>query len=761
MKQLNQSIKDRLIQCRLFAALSEKELSLILEEADISFLKEGEHLHTEGDNSNSVSYIIEGKFSVFIRDKTNQMKQLAILDKQAIVGESALFFKGKRVANVKALTEAIVINIPDTQFKKLLYSNFHFKEEITKISLDRMKENFGTLYFKSFFPEASDSLVKILINKMELIDVFKGETLYEKGDESDGIYFLVRGRLKTNLFDPAVQENRDTYFTPGETIGEIGVFSEKNREITVVATRNSYVLKLPIDALSEIKKEHPSITDILLKIMMKRVENVRKGNQYFLNPKTIAIVPLHNTLNTDAFLKNLSQAVSDNDQTSKIADLQFVHQKLNIENFQGITKEDPQYFYLNSMFSAIEKEYDFCFYVVDQKLDVWSKYCLDNADEIILLADSKNSPELTDFENKHLTVNSNEKTPKRLILVHSEELVQPRHTSKWLIPRELLMHHHIKESFRNKDMSRLARFISNQAIGLVLSGGGGRGNAHVGVFDALIDLDIPIDYIGGTSQGSLISATYNAYQFNKNIVERSIRAFQKTFTFDYTLPMVSIFSAKTLERALEVAFGNIQIEDLWTPYFCVSSNLSKNEPCFHRMGRLATAVRSSISLPGIFPPVVIDGDIHVDGGLIFNLPIRPLKEFIRGGTIIASFVIEKEEAQTYELSSLSLSGWRYLWNKFKLFGSGPKISVPGIASILYHSGTVASNYEQIVHEKHSGADLIIKPPVGHFATMNFDQLDEIRAIGYKSTMEGLSYLEKTANETWKHLLKEKHSKTDE
>lgn len=751
-------LKDKLIQCDLFACLSDQQLFSILGEAEILFMKKGDYLHREGEIGDFVSYIFEGEFTVFMHDKDNNVKELATIQKNAIVGESSIFFKGKRVASVVALNDAVVFNISETLIRKLLHANQQFKAELKKTSLERMKDNFGTIYFKLFFPEANDTLIKAVTEKMELIDINKGDILYEEGDLSDSLYFLVRGRLKTHLFDPSVQESRDIYFTPGETIGDVTAFSNENRDATVRALRNSYVLKLSINALNEIKKEHPSLTDILLKISMQKVKNVQQGDQHFLNPKTFAIVPLHKSLDPEEFLRKLSESITNINHTAKIADIEFVNQRLNVENFQKISHADPQYFHLNSMFSTIEKDHNFCFYVVDKSLDAWSKYCLDNADEIILLADSTKRPDLTPFEKKHFSTNQNNETPKRLILIHPDETVQPTNTLEWLNQRQVLIHHHIKESLEENDINRLLRFISNQAIGIVLSGGGNRGNAHLGVCDALIEQEIPFDFIGGTSYGSFVAAMYTARQFKREDIDPAFRAFQKTFKFDYTLPVVSLFSGKSLEKSLETAFGDIQIEDMWTPFFCVSCNLSKSEPHFHRTGRLATAVRASISLPGIFPPVIMNGDVLVDGGLIFNLPIHPMKEFIRGGRIIASFVIEEEEEESNKFSGLSLSGWRYLWNQFSPFSSKSNISIPNIGSILYRAGTVSSTYEQNIHEKRNHADLMIKPPVGHFKSMDYEQLDEIRIIGYQETIDCLKNLKKISRETWNRL-KGKYTET--
>jgi len=742
-KQVDKNgIKDKLLQCDLFNCLSDDQFSLILEEGKISILDKGEFLYSKGEEGNSISYILKGSVTVFSQEPHFPKNVLAELHEHDIVGETAIFFKGKRGANVVAESGLIVFTLSDTLVRKLLNDNGRFKGEIRKISLQRMKENFAAHYFMSYFPEIGSSVVQTLIKNIELITIQKGETLYEKGDPCDSLYFLVRGRLEAKLFDQTVRQVKDLFFTSGETIGEIGAFSKRVRDVTVKATRNSFVLKLSMDAFNEIKKEHPSITEMLLKIFMQKLEDIRNGNHRYLNPKTVAVIPLHPSLDIEGFINKLSLAFSGLNYTSLIADLNYVENRFNIDNFSGVSVNDPQYIFLNSMFSKLEKDHDFCFYLVNQQSNAWTRYCLDNADEIVLLADSTSVPDLTSLEIDLSDSIRDEITPKRLILVHPENVLHPKGTSKWLSERSVLQHHHIKETFQEEDISRLSRFISNHAVGLVLSGGGARGNAHIGVCDALIDNDIPIDFIGGTSHGALIGAIYDAYCFKQDIINPLMKKFLRGFSFDLTLPLVSLVSAKSLEKVLEEIFGDIQIEDLWIPFFCVSSNLTRSEPRFHTRGGLARAVRASTSIPGIFPPVIEDGEILVDGGLINNLPIRPMRELLRGGTVIASFVTQEIDNEESLLPNLSLSGWKYLLHQLNLLPSKSDISVPNIASLLIRSGTVSSTYEQNVHEKQDGPDLMIKPSVGHFKTLKYDQIEEIRKIGYQSTVDALPELKK-------------------
>ncbi|EQD48475.1 cyclic nucleotide-binding protein, partial [mine drainage metagenome] len=102
---------------------------------------------------------------------------------------------------------------------------------------------------------------------------------------------------------------------------------------------------------------------------------------------------------------------------------------------------------------------------------------------------------------------------------------------------------------------------------------------------------------------------------------------------DYTLPFVSLVSGRKVSRMLFEAFGELAIEDLPLSFFCVSSNLTTGHPYVHRRGELWRALRASVSVPGVLPPVVNAGQVLVDGGAMNNLPVDVMLELGRGPVI--------------------------------------------------------------------------------------------------------------------------------
>jgi predicted acylesterase/phospholipase RssA len=283
------------------------------------------------------------------------------------------------------------------------------------------------------------------------------------------------------------------------------------------------------------------------------------------------------------------------------------------------------------------------------------------------------------------------------------------------------------------DFERLARCLAGTAIGLVLGGGGARGFAHLGVLRALAESGVPVDWVGGTSIGGIIAALVAQGVQPEEALARCRRHFQSLR--DPTLPLVALLAGRRIRARLEDAFGGIAIEDLPLPYFCVSTNLTRAAQALHERGPLARAIRASISLPGILPPMRLDADLHVDGGLVNNLPIDVMAGKPEIGAVIAVDVGAELEMGAPAGFEPELSGWRVLWERFA--PRPGRARPPTIMSVLTRSSFVASVYW--ARERHTAeqASLYLRVPVADLRLLAFERIDDIAARGYDATREAI------------------------
>ena len=192
--------------------------------------------------------------------------------------------------------------------------------------------------------------------------------------------------------------------------------------------------------------------------------------------------------------------------------------------------------------------------------------------------------------------------------------------------------------------ARLARRLVGRALGVVLSGGGARGFAHIGALAELEADGIEVDRYGGCSMGSFIAAMAAAGWSPRDIRDRCHEELVRRSPFnDYTLPRVALIRSRKAARMFDRLFGELTIEELAKPLFTVSADLLSSRLVVHRRGSLTEAVGASMSIPGLVPPLSRSGRLLVDGGVLNNLPIDAMADSGEG-PIVAVDVVRRLEA---------------------------------------------------------------------------------------------------------------------
>jgi len=165
----------------------------------------------------------------------------------------------------------------------------------------------------------------------------------------------------------------------------------------------------------------------------------------------------------------------------------------------------------------------------------------------------------------------------------------------------------------------------------VSEGSGGEGVR----WRAMAEAGIPIDMVGGTSIGSFMGAVW-ADEIDVTRVRRRAREWCMDTAgllkklLDLTYPVTAMFSGTSFNRSIESVFGDCQIEDLWIPYFCITTDLTASKIRVHTQGSLWRYVRASMSLSGYLPPLCdpVDGHLLLDGGYVNNLPADVMKVLV-------------------------------------------------------------------------------------------------------------------------------------
>jgi predicted acylesterase/phospholipase RssA/CRP-like cAMP-binding protein len=580
----------------------------------------------------------------------------------------------------------------------------------------RASRGFGTL--------AEEVLVD-LAQALAYEHVAGGDPVYREGAPSDSMLFVVSGGLRVSRRDNNGDLNLYNEVRPGQSVGEVGLILQQARTADVTAVRDSTLALLSRASYEALLEKHPlAMNRVFVQVIydFMRHSTPLAEKQY---AQSFAVVPLHDNAGAGEVAHALARTFGS------VGRVQHLKPPAPGEAVSPLFDHPDD----------LEGACDFLVYEAEEKPSSWTRRAFRQADQVIFVARAGHPQEIGEIEQRLTREPGFPMKRKHLVLLHAAAASTPVDVGKWRGVREFERTYPVR-SGRDADFARLGRFLTGTAVGVVLGGGGARGFAHLGVLRALEEHGIPVDLIGGNSMGALIGA-----QYASGATLEQIRSRTQAFASGgerLTLPVISLVSGRRVERDLKKMFGETTIDDLWTPYFAAACNLSKGTTTVQDRGPLWRAVLASNSPAGLFPPVLHNGDLLVDGAILENVPVEamrvrlgtPLEKRRGNGTIIAIDVDVRDQLGVDPaLSRLSV------WRTIKGFFGPDGQQSPGIASILYSAGHIggASQRSRTIAQ----ADHYLEPPVAEFSLMGYRRSQEIADVGYRYAVQKIA--------KWTHL----------
>ncbi|MGA9334546.1 MAG: patatin-like phospholipase family protein [Rudaea sp.] len=556
------------------------------------------------------------------------------------------------------------------------------------------------LHGLSLFRHLDDATLDELAVEMEWFAMPGGSILFEAGDQSDSLYVLKSGSLG------AFREDQDGNFklvgivAAGETVGELGLIVDQPRSATVRALRDSELLRLSRKGFDKLIARHPEAMLTSARLAVQRLIT-RENSKLLSVPRTFAVLAHDTSVDAAAFSVRLREALSRYGECALI-------------------EADAAHGKTSAWFSALEASVRFVLYVGNGGDAGWHDLCVRQADCLLLLADA--SQQASPWpENASIDAERALHRPRHLLLQHLSGSIEPGAASRWLSKLPGVAHHHVRNE---ADIERVARLLIGRSVGLVLSGGGARGFAHIGVVRALREAGIRIDAVCGTSIGAIIGAGVAADWSNEEMFDKYHRAFVDGRPLsDYTFPFISLVAGRRVSRLLREAFGPGDIADLALPYFCVTANLTAGCAEAHRSGPLWYWLRASCAIPGVLPPVFRGGEVFVDGAVINNLPVDMMRD--QGLGEIIAVDISADDVLRADVDEYALpSWWRLAWQR--LFHRHRR---PGILSILLRSGMVNAEAASIERREHTS--LLLTPQLDDVELLDWHAYERAVDAGYR------------------------------
>jgi predicted acylesterase/phospholipase RssA/CRP-like cAMP-binding protein len=636
----------------------------------------------------------------------------------APLGETALLTGRPRSATIVALEPARLQELPARQVDAAVRRHPELLARLEEAIRPRLRRTQLAPLLRDWFDARDADAVRALQDELDWRELASGSTLFAEGDPADAAYLVVAGRLRLERHgqDGATVAGE---VAPGESTGETSLLTGSPRTATVRALRDTRLVRVT----PEIAARHPAFALRMARVVAERSVRSQQGRGRGRRPRTFALLAATSGAPVREVAATLAAASSRPDRVGLLGRAE-VERSFDLPDVADARAGELADSVLSDWLDRQERDRDALLYLADAEATPWTRRAIRQADRIVLVAEADGLHRRTSIAEAARELAPH--APHELLLLRPDDAERPRGTGAWLDTVQPAAHHHLRRGDAG-EARRAARRLSGRGRTLVLSGGGARGYVHIGLLGALEEAGIEIDAVAGTSMGALVGGGYalaRSYEF----ASQSARRFGDPATIvDRTLPVVSIARSRGVTRLLREMFGEVRIEDLTTPFFCVSANLSRARPHLHERGELWRAIRASSAIPGVFTPILEDGDLLVDGGVMNNFPVDLARARFGDGPLIASNAYGRERERGDYAFDDEVSGWRVLAERLRP-RSWRRIKAPTILTTLTQATSLNSHY--LMESIGRGADLLVRYPTDGVRSLEFERVEELLQVGW-------------------------------
>jgi predicted acylesterase/phospholipase RssA/CRP-like cAMP-binding protein len=685
-------------------------------------LATGDILVAQGDAADEVFVVLSGRMEAVTRSERGDIVVGSIGGGQ-VVGEVTVIAGGRRMATLRVVEPCDVLVIDRADFEKWLTEHPLAADAVAAEARARIDRSQVATIVAELVGDGEPAVVQEIVDRVVWRHLAAGDVLFEEGDPSDAAYFVTAGRLRVSQRGTDGGAQVVAELGRGEVVGELGLLDHAPRSATVRAVRDSTLAALSADVFEGLIARSPALMLYVARGLLTRLR--RTPRRSFRRASSLAVA-VTAPIDPGPLVDGIVAAIARFGTVRQLSSAR-VDGLLNRPGISQAPSDNAGVPRLAEFMHEADVGNDHLVLETDRELTGWTRRALHQADRVVIVCSPHPAPaEATLIGAIVDEVRDLEYATVMLAIAHPGDADRPRWTAR-LVDRfrvDEVVHIRVGSA---PDVARLGRLASGNGVGLVLSGGGARGFAHLGVHRALVEAGVPIDAIGGCSIGAPLGAAIAMGTPVDSIVEVVQRQFLRLL--DYTLPMVSLVKGQRISASIDATIGSWDIEDLWLPFYCVSTNLTRSQLQVHRRGGASRAVRASVAIPGILPPVPYEGDLLVDGGVLNNLPFEAMRQDRRIDTVIAVDVSPSRGPRATSDYGTSVSGFRALATSMRGGGFG----YPSVAAVLLRSMLVGSVHNQRASLTPDAVDLMIALDLRGVGLLDFKRVAEVAALGYDAS----------------------------
>ncbi|MEM6281098.1 MAG: cyclic nucleotide-binding and patatin-like phospholipase domain-containing protein [Chloroflexota bacterium] len=693
--------------------------------APVTMVAASDYLFRQGDHCDGIYVVMEGELIVESPDFDGEIYRLRERDS---IGEADILSGGIHSVSVRAVTDSALLKFHRDRVYELASDLPGLITRLVAAEKSLLNRLYLAQAMTRYLGKLSETDLDLLEAHFDWHQLERGDVLISQGEIGDRMYVVLTGRLN------AVRTNEDETHVlgeiePGDMVGEGALFDNSPRTANVVAVRSTHVASINRQGFEQLVHRHPEFAIQLTGIITRRLQaaqnpaaTVNRSTNH-----TFAICPIGNKEEIHQFITQALLPELEYFGDTLVLDASAFDDLLEVAGISQTPIQAELSLILDRRLVTVEQNHNYIIYLCDDHWSAWTQRCINQADDILIVATADASPDLSAVEQ--LLLKQYPDTKRELVLLHPPETKRPVNTRRWLLPERCHRHHHVR---LNDPMHtrRLARRMTRSSVALIISGGGARSYSAIGMIHALRDRGIEIDLIAGSSAGGHIALMYGMLSNVPDMYQVAAEV-DPTEGLEWTFPMVALTTGRGADTLLQRVYGDVQIEDFWTPTFVTVSDITRGRGEILMTGPAWLAARICMSLPGLWPPVFRDGRLYLDGGFVNNLPSNIVREQFDAHVVVAYQTLGNppKDVDEYDMTT-TMNGWRALFNRYNPFIK-KKLRFPLLYDIFVRSAFLHSNYIQSYLE--SGVDLLIDQHLGDGGLIDFSRTDEFLQIGFDFT----------------------------
>lgn len=525
----------------------------------------------------------------------------------------------------------------------------------------------GLPLFRHAPPESLHRIAEATVR----VELAARDYLFSANESAAELHVVLSGRLE--IVSPGGEVLRE--IGPGSVLGELAVVTDSSRSASARARRDCELLSINGPRFQALLRADPALGFALLRQLAVQLRESAGLGLVTAAPGVFTVVPLVPADQLTPLWTDLVDAFAELGPTAAL----------------GPPADNARSF--GPSLARLEAGHEHVLLRADGP-EHWRSFAIRQADRVVVVAGASPPPRDHGLAGVEL--------------VFSEPLTAAD-TAEWLDAFAPRAHHHVHLD-RRAGARRAARRMTGRGLGVVLSGGGARGGAHIGALEILAGTGLEIDKVGGCSIGSFVgvmaASGWDAKRMRDVWADELVR---RSPFGDFTVPRVSLIRGRRVAAMLERVFGDVALEELPRAAFTVSADLITSELVVHRRGQASQAVGASMAIPGLAPPQRQGGRLLVDGGILNNLPVDVMASSGEG-PVVAVDVMRRPDAPGDD---------------------GASHPLPGIMETLTRSTALGS--VERAERNRALAALTIVPQVQGIALRDFAQIDRAIEAGRVAT----------------------------